>query len=164
MGQHEMIGKSDEWYTPKYIFDALGCEFNLDVAHPENYITHVPAKNILSKDSLSKEWDGFVWCNPPFGGRNGILPWAEKFIQHGNGIMLTPDRSSAPWWQYLARHSQLILFVAGKIKFVKPDGSTGNQPANGTTLFSLGGKGLDALIAAEKKDLGTLYINNFFKP
>lgn len=32
---HEAAGKSDEWYTPKYIFDALNTWFDLDVAAPE---------------------------------------------------------------------------------------------------------------------------------
>jgi hypothetical protein len=37
--------------------------------------------------------------NPPFGGRNGLAPWLDKFFANGNGIALTPDRTSAPWWQ-----------------------------------------------------------------
>lgn len=38
---HERRGKSDEWYTPKYVFDALGVVFDLDVAHPRDH-THTP--------------------------------------------------------------------------------------------------------------------------
>lgn len=159
MAVHESIGKSDEWYTPKYVFDALGCEFYLDVASPKQE-THVPAKEFITEDSLSHVWSGFIWCNPPFGGRNGILPWAEKFVDHGNGIILTPDRTSAPWWQYLANNCEYCLFVKGKIKFIRPDGSTGDSPANGTTLFSIGAKGLHALLQAEKNGLGTLYLKN----
>jgi len=160
MGIHEALGKSDEWYTPKYIFDALQAEFDLDVASPE-IKTHVPAKEFITNDSLNKVWAGFIWCNPPFGGRNGILPWAEKFVDNGNGLILTPDRTSCPWWQYLATNCEYVLFVRGKIKFEKPDGTTGNSPANGTTIFSLGGKGLAALVMAEKKGLGSLYLNNW---
>jgi len=159
MGIHEKIGKSDEWYTPKYIFDALNTTFDLDVASPKQK-THVPAINFITENSLETEWNGFVWCNPPFGGRNGILPWAEKFIDHRNGLMLTPDRTSCPWWQYLASNCEYVLFVKGKIKFQKPDGTTGNSPANGTTIFSLGGKGLHSLLNAEKSGLGCLYLNN----
>ena len=33
MSHWEATGKSDEWYTPKYIFDALGAEFDLDPAN-----------------------------------------------------------------------------------------------------------------------------------
>ena len=34
MGAYERPGESDEWYTPAYIFDALGERFDLDVAAP----------------------------------------------------------------------------------------------------------------------------------
>lgn len=32
MSKWENTGISDEWYTPKYIFDALNCQFDLDVS------------------------------------------------------------------------------------------------------------------------------------
>jgi len=158
MGVHESVGKSDEWYTPKYIFDSLGCVFDLDVAHPE-IKTNVPAKKIITENSLSVEWVGFVWCNPPFGGRNALLPWAEKFVNNGNGLILTPDRTSAYWWQYLAEKCEYVLFVRGKIKFEKPDGTTGNSPANGTTIFSLGKNGENALKKASESGLGIIKSN-----
>jgi hypothetical protein len=36
MAQHEQPSKTSEWYTPKYIFEALGVRFDLDAAAPEN--------------------------------------------------------------------------------------------------------------------------------
>ena len=47
---------------------------------------------------------------PPFGGRNGIVPWLDKFFAHGNGIALTPDRTSAPWWRRYAGMAHKVLF------------------------------------------------------
>lgn len=155
---HETIGRSDEWYTPKYIFDALQTEFDLDCASPEQK-TFVPCKNRIISSSLSHEWNGFVWLNPPFGGRNGLIPWIDKFIDHGDGIILTPDRTSAHWWQHLAMNTDAVLFIDGKVKFIKPDGTTGDQPSNGTCLFSIGKKGKTALNNANKNKLGILYIN-----
>lgn len=92
---HEQLGKSDEWYTLKYIFDALGCIFDMDVCCPAS-LEHVktPTGTYLHNNSLEREWKGFVWMNPPFGGRNGIVPWLDKIYDHGNGIALTPDRTS----------------------------------------------------------------------
>lgn len=156
MAYHEIcIGTSDEYYTPKYVMDALACKFDLDVASPVDR-THcsVIAKKFISEKSLDLEWNGFVWMNPPFGGRNGIIPWLDKLQKHGNGIALTPDRTSAPWWQDAAKHAELILFVAGKIKFIKPDGSTGNSPSTGTTLLAYGPTAAIALKTAEKNKLG----------
>ena len=92
--------------------------------------------------------------NPPFGGRNGLVPWLDKFFDHGNGIALTPDRTSAPWWQDAARRADGILFVAGKIKFERPDGSVGKSPGTGTTLFASGARADAALIRAARLGLG----------
>ncbi len=156
MALHEQsVGKSDEWYTPKYVFDALGARFDMDVASPHNR-THIatPALRWLWEDSLSQQWTGFVWMNPPFGGRNGIEPWLDKFFLHANGIALTPDRTSAPRWQTAARKADAILFVAGKIKFIGPDGQPGNSPAQGTTLMAVGDRALDALHMAQSRGLG----------
>lgn len=139
MSEWESSGKSDEWYTPKYIFDGLGCRFDMDVAAPAKR-THVytPADQFITENSLDIEWNGFVWMNPPFGGRNAIAMWLAKISEHGNGIALTPDRTSAGWWQFYARWADAVLFVAPKIKFIKPDGTTGDQPGSGTTLMAFG--------------------------
>lgn len=155
MSAWETPGASDEWYTPKYIFDALGATFDLDVAHPVA-ATHVPTNRVIVRNSLTTNWSGFVWMNPPFGGRNGLEPWLDKFFAHGNGIALTPDRTSAPWWQAAARRADAILFIDGKVKFERPDGSLGKQPGNGTTLFASGEQAQRALIHASDARLGFL--------
>lgn len=149
------VGASDEWYTPRYIFDALGTTFDLDVAAPAD-LSHVttPASTFIHANSLDVPWFGFVWMNPPFGGRNGLLPWLQKWAEHGNGIALTPDRSSAQWWQYAAHESTSLLQVVGKVKFVRPDGSVGDKPTNGTTLFAIGHQADAALERAASNGLG----------
>lgn len=146
MSHWEAAGQSDEWYTPKYIFDALGCEFDLDVAHPTR-VTHVPCRKFIYAGSLEARWEGFVWMNPPFGGRNGIEPWLAKFIAHGNGIALTPDRTSAPWFQRWAPCADCIRFVP-KVKFERPDGSIGKWPSTGTALWASGERAVEILHAA----------------
>lgn len=157
MSLHEQsVGATDEWYTPKYIFDALGKVFSVDVASPGREKTPwIPAQDFITDGSLVKKWDGFVWMNPPFGPRNGIRPWLEKFVQHGNGIALTPDRTSAPWWQKYAKQMDAILFVTPKIRFIGADGSEGKSPAQGTCLMGLGVLAVEALKRADPK-LGTL--------
>lgn len=157
MSHWENNGRSDEWYTPQYVFDALGCRFDLDVAAPYNrQFVCVPADKFITNDSLKTEWSGFVWCNPPFGKRNTIDSWITKSHLHGNSIVLTPDRTSASWWQSGAEKADCVLFVHGKIKFVRPDGTTGNQPSNGTTLFAYGEQAVKALHNAQQKLLGII--------
>jgi hypothetical protein len=159
MALHEQcVGATDEWYTPPHIFNALGCSFDMDVASPGKHVTPwIPAARFLLEGSLEQEWDGFVWMNPPFGPRNGIVPWLLKFYGHGNGIALTPDRTSAPWWQDFACRADLILFVSPKIKFVGADGNPGKSPAQGTSLMAAGARGCEALCrAAFEGQLGML--------
>jgi len=162
MGQWETKGASDEWYTPAYIFDALGERFDLDVASPPRQ-THVPADKRRSYGDLPSEWPdfAFLWMNPPFGGRNGLVPWLDYFFIHGHGIALTPDRTSTDWWQDAAGKADAVLFMRGKVKFERPDGSVGGSPANGTTLFAAGDRAVAALkrasalgIVMEKKNNG----------
>jgi predicted RNA methylase len=33
-------------------------------------------------------WSGTVFMNPPFGRRNGHVPWLRKFLAHGDGIAI----------------------------------------------------------------------------
>lgn len=144
MSSWESDGKSDDWYTPKYILDALGVTFYLDVAAPPSGPRHVAAVTWFSEGSLSRDWRGFVWMNPPYGGRNALMPWVQKFMAHGNGIALLPDRTSAPWFRPLA-DADALCFVYSKIKFEKPDGTTGDSPGNGSVLVACGQKAEKAL-------------------
>lgn len=160
MSYWENNGLSDEWYTPKYVFDALDIQFDTDAASPlDRTYCHVPAKEFITEDSLNKVWNGFTWCNPPFGGRNTIGLWLDKMNQHKNGIVLTPDRSSAPWWSKASKEADCILTVNHKIKFIKPDGTLGKSPSNGTTLFGYGPTAVYALGNAHNNKLGTLFFN-----
>lgn len=158
MALHEQsVGKTDEWYTPPHVFDALGVRFDVDVASPGRSVTPwIPAENFLMACGLGTKWEGFVWMNPPFGGRNGIAPWLEKFFAHGSGIALAPDRTSAPWWQKFAPRADAILFVAPKIKFIGADGKPGTSPAQGTCLMAAGDFAASALRRAQTARLGVL--------
>lgn len=148
MAAYEAAGETDEWYTPRYIFDALGVHFDLDVAAPPEGPRHVPADTFYSDLSLILPWNGLVWMNPPFGHQSTKRAWLEKFFLHGNGIALLPDRTSAPWWQEFAPLADAILFVSPKVKFERPDGTYGEQPGTGTTLLAAGETGRAALIRA----------------
>lgn len=166
MALHEQsVGASDEWYTPPYVFEALGCTFDMDVASPGFDVTPwVPAKTFICKGREDVPWRGFIWMNPPFGGRNGLVPWLERFVAHGNGICLVPDRTSAPWWQQFMPLMDLTLQVSGKIKFIPGSGQKAGSPAQGTTLGAIGRKGVHALLWAERAKLGTVWMRPSSSP
>ena len=158
MSAHELsVGRSNEWYTPRYVFDAMGVQFDLVVAHPGlGVVDWVPARRVLTSESLTTPWTGFMWMNPPFGFRNAIVPWMDRFFAHGNGVALCPDRTSAPWWQTYAAKADAILFVSPKIHFVPGAGATASSPGTGTTLFAAGFLGVSALLNATRNGLGLL--------
>lgn len=158
MALHEQcVGATDEWYTPPHVFAALACTFDQDVASPGKAVTPwIPANHFITEKSLGRQWAGFVWMNAPFGPRNGLSPWLEKFFAHGYGIALTPDRTSAPWWQTFAPEADAILFVAPKLKFIGANGQPGKSPAQGTTLMAKGKRGVEALYRAATYQLGVL--------
>jgi hypothetical protein len=155
MGHWEATGQSDEWYTPKHVFDALGVTYYTDVASPKGQRTFVPAINFITENGLETEWIGPVWMNPPFGKRNGLKPWLDKFFTPGNGIALVPDRTSAAWFQEAWRKADMTLFTP-KLQFIRPDGSAGKSPSTGSALFAVGEFGKQALTRAAKAGLGIL--------
>jgi hypothetical protein len=158
MALHEQcVGATDEWYTPPHVFNALGCSFDMDVASPGRTVTPwIPAVTFLTANALTFAWSGFVWMNPPFGARNGLIPWLDKFFAHADGIALVPDRTSAPWWQRFAPSASLILFVAPKIRFIGADGKPGKSPAQGTCLMGAGTRSREPLFRAAAEGLGIL--------
>ncbi|MCA0846076.1 phage N-6-adenine-methyltransferase [Salipiger thiooxidans] len=153
MAAYEKAGESDEWYTPRYIFDAFGVSFDLDVAAPIDGPRYVPAFtwHSVDDDGLNSPWFGFVWMNPPFGHQRTKRAWLSRFFDHGNGIALVPDRTSAPWFQEFGPQADAICWVAPKIKFERPDGTRGESPGTGTALFASGQK---AVAAIEGSGLG----------
>ena len=140
MAEHEpSIGQSDDWYTPPEIFDALGLTFDLDPCSPGT--GHwVPARQVYTKDhdGLAQPWEGIVFMNPPFGGRNGHIPWLRRFLDHGNGVAIVRAYTSSSWFHDWAIHAHTMLFPRGKTKFVRSDGSIGRAPGHGIVLLGMG--------------------------
>lgn len=61
MSYWENNGLSDDWYTPKYIFDAMDVSFDIDVAAPiDRKYCSVPAVDFFSENSLQKKYNGFI--------------------------------------------------------------------------------------------------------
>lgn len=147
MAEHEStVGASDEWYTPPEIFAALGLSFDLDPCSPgpDHW---VPAQRVFTRadDGLSQPWFGRVFVNPPFGGRNGHVPWLTRFLCHGDGIAIVRAYTSAGWFHDYVPQADAVLFPRGKTKFVRPDGSIGTSPGHGVVLLAMGRDSVEAL-------------------
>jgi hypothetical protein len=87
---------SDDYWTPQWLFDAMGLRFDLDVACPEGGAPWVPADRYYTQadDGLTAPWYGRVWMNPPYSNAS---PWVHRLLDYGNGIALTVFAKSK--WQ-----------------------------------------------------------------
>ncbi|WP_234189730.1 MULTISPECIES: hypothetical protein [Shinella] len=155
MAYWDTPGKSDEWYTPRHVFDALGCAFDLDVAHPKDTETFVPARRSDHRQQPVRTLVRLRLDEPAVRGRNGLDPWLDRFFEHGCGIALVPDRTSAPWFREAWAKADLVLFTP-KLRFHRPDGSVGKSPSNGTALLGVGERAQAAPTRAAARGLGIL--------
>jgi len=108
---------SDDYWTPKWIFDALGLTFDLDVASPPEGPAHTPCHAYYTQkdDGLTAPWHGTVWMNPPFSKPN---LWVQRFIDHANGICLVPF-SKSYWFQNLWNTADALMLPPINMTFVQ---------------------------------------------
>ena len=142
---------SDDWYTPKFIFDALGLRFDVDVACPDGGPWHTPANSYYTQetDGLSSLWKGRVFMNPPY---SKPTPWVDKWIAHENGIALMVMTKSH-WFEKLWEHDQTAVIYMRQIKFERPGLPRGS--ASGWS-YGLWGIGADNIEAMRQSGLGTV--------
>lgn len=113
--------KSNEWYTPQYLFDELNekYQFTLDpCASHENakcdkYFT-------IEDDGLTKDWSkDIVFMNPPYG-RN-IKHWIKKAyeesVKGATVVCLIPARTDTTYWHdYIFNNAYNIKFLKRSYK------------------------------------------------
>jgi hypothetical protein len=137
-----------EWYTPKYIIDALGGRFDLDPASSQTALAmNNSAMKIYTKEinGLENEWFGNVFLNPPYTNPD-IGLFMKKLAEHGNGIALVYNRADSKWFQdYVFDQADAILFLRKRIKFFKKDGTPGNNPGTGSILIAYGAENVQKL-------------------
>lgn len=141
------VHKSVEWYTPAWIFEAMGITFDLDPASPHDMESAVPAKRkyTVFDDGLKSPWFGRVWMNPPYGPDTAM--WMDRMVAHGNGIALVFSRTDARWCQSAMKAADAMLFMAGRIEFIpgRENQHKKSRCGAGTVLFAFGQDCVSAL-------------------
>lgn len=130
---------NDKLQTPDFIINAIGGKFDLDPCAGIN--TSIGIKNICDdrgECGLKEKWDGLVFCNPPFSQKE---LWIKKMIEHGNGILLLPERGSAPWFGSLAKDCGQYFVLGKKINFI--GGPSSNNV--GSVLFPFGNEAISRI-------------------
>ena len=108
------ISKSDNWRTPKWIYDELDKEFHFkDDPCPIN-----------GNGGLDREWRSPVFMNPPY---SKPTPWVKKaYEQSQKGkivVGLLRGDTSTRWFHDYCYGKAEIRFVKGRLKF------NGKKPA-----------------------------------
>lgn len=107
--------KNDRLKTPEWVWRALGT-IDLDpCAGQDTRIGRVNYALERFENGLALPWFGFVYCNPPFSEK---ALWAKKMVEHGNGLLILPERGSAPWFGPLAKLAGQYWVMGQKINFV----------------------------------------------
>lgn len=125
MGSHQRaIGKDQARFTPRLILDPLG-KFDTDVCAGDPRPFDIATRNITAaENSLGLDWRalGRKWCNPPFH-RYMVGHFVSKMCEAGKGTMLLHVRTETKWFQPIFDAATSILWLAGRIIFLKADGS-----------------------------------------
>lgn len=145
---------TSDWLTPKWLIDMLG-EFDLDPCASKNRNFDIAKTNYtIDDDGLSKEWEGRVFLNPPYG--RDLPKWLKKMAGSGcTGLALIFARTDTKaFHDYVFKHSDAILFIKGRIKFEK-HGMKKNQTSNAPScLVAYGKQEMYKLIELRDKGLG----------
>lgn len=148
--QRPYRGVTDTWLTPPEIVKALG-PFDLDpcaaIDQPWRTAT---VQYTEVEDGLSQQWEGFVWCNPPFGPEAGR--WLSRLAEHGHGIGLVPARTETRWFvNEVWSKASAVLFLHSRPHFHHADGTRAKANSGapiclaaygGTAIYRLLGSGL----------------------
>lgn len=125
------LKKNDTLKTPDWVYQELG-RIDLDpCAGIDTAIAETNWSIERGEDGLHLKWFGFVYCNPPFSQKE---LWAQKMIEHANGILILPERGSAPWFGPLAMEAGCYWVMGKKINFI--GGPSSNNL--GSILFPFG--------------------------
>ena len=128
---------TDDYLTDPQLIKELG-PFNTDPCCLDKMPWRTAKRMLTKKDNgLTSKWTGTVWLNPPY---SKPLPWIERFIEHGNGIILVPGRSpETAWCQLLYEQADLFFYPRGRFVFFLKDGSPSAGKWQPNLLAAMGG-------------------------
>ena len=81
---------------------------------------------------------GRVWLNPPYS-RPLIERFVSRMAEHNNRIALLFNRCDSKMFQeVIFPKAKGMLFMKGRIKFYREDGTKGDSPGCGSVLVAFG--------------------------
>lgn len=143
---------TDDWITPKWLIGAIG-PFDLDPCASETQPWPCAAEQYtIAQNGLLMPWEGFVYCNPPYGLQTAA--WLDRLALHNHGIALVFARTETKmFFAHVWPKASCLLFLRGRLTFCYPDGSgspTGHNSGGPSVLIGYGPMAIERLGAAEK--------------
>ena len=114
--------KSNEWETPRCLFNELDKEFNFTLDPCCDHNNDKCEKHYTKKDNgLIQDWSNeVVFMNPPYGREIGV--WIEKAYKESlKGavvVYLIPARTDTRYWHDYIFPNAEIRFLKGRVKFL----------------------------------------------
>lgn len=145
--------ESNEWYTPEWVTDlARDVMGGIDLDPASNPIANgwvkASAYYTMDDDGYTRQWQGRVWLNPPYGKEEGesqsnTIRWSRKLIAERDagrvqcGILLVKAALGYNWFEELW-YRYPVCFLRERLSFVRPDGSDEGQSKQATALLYFG--------------------------
>ena len=110
MGVH-FSSASDNWATPKEVYEALDAEFHFD-------FDPCPLNPNPQVDGLLAEWGKSNFVNPPYSNLADWIAKSYREWQKGKTVvLLIPSRTDTKAWHDYCMRASEIRFVRGRLKF-----------------------------------------------
>jgi site-specific DNA-methyltransferase (adenine-specific) len=115
-----LTSNSDEWTTPRWLFDRLDERFNFTLDPACTHENALCVKHYTQEeDGLMYNWDGeSVFLNPPY---SQIDRWMRHCAEQAGKakciVALIPARPDTRWWWDYVRKADLIYFIKGRLRF-----------------------------------------------
>lgn len=129
---HFSSNKQD-WETPQQLFNELHNKYHFDLdAAASHDNAKLPNYYTADDDALSQEWQGNVFCNPPYGRQLGkwlAKAWSEYQRDPERVIVfLIPARTDTSYWHdYIFGRAQ-VEFLRGRLHFEVDGQKVGRAP------------------------------------
>lgn len=116
-----MSSTTDQWATPKAIFEGLDAEFHFTL-DPCAVASNAKCPHYFTpeQDGLKQDWAGHtVFCNPPF---SQMKLWVKKCYEESRKpgtrvVMLIPARTDTSYFHDYIYHRAEIRFIRGRLHY-----------------------------------------------
>jgi hypothetical protein len=145
IGNESTVAATDVWLTPPWLLRQLG-EFDLDPCSPVDRPWDTAKKHYtIEDDGLAQEWQGRVWCNPPYGPPMG--KWLKRLSEHPEGglALIFARTETKVFFDYVWDRADALLFIKGRIKFHLPSGVEGGTAGSPSVLIAYGKQEVETL-------------------